>query len=474
MTDSHDDASGDGASGPRGWRPAERRLVIRTDRSTRYVRVSPGAQLGLALAFAALIGLSAFSTAAWMSEGLQRSALEQRLETAETRYAARLAELERDRDDRLARLTAGRDDLVGRLVAQRDLLKADLIAHDRRLEALTGELSAQQLRLVEAAEAERELSIALQTLRDKLRDAVARRDRAMAAEAEMAETLGAAKSKLAAVEQAETDWAAAMGAVTAALDEAASSRDAARLRAESARARLAALQAETAEAAARRARTLDRLEDAVQVGLGALEGVFQKAGLDVDRLVDTVRKEYAGQGGGPFDPSEPPVQLAAAAGPEGARVAALMAGLERASLMKIAADKLPLARPVRVAHRFTSGFGVRRDPKNGRARMHKGADFAGPRGTPIHATGDGVVVFAGWQSGYGRVIKIRHAFGFETVYAHLNKIRVKKGQRVAQGDRIGDMGNTGRSTGVHLHYEVRVGGKPVNPIKYIEAARNVL
>jgi murein DD-endopeptidase MepM/ murein hydrolase activator NlpD len=106
--------------------------------------------------------------------------------------------------------------------------------------------------------------------------------------------------------------------------------------------------------------------------------------------------------------------------------------------------------------------------------MHNGTDFASSRGTPIYATGEGMVTFAGWQSGYGRVIKIRHAFGFETVYAHLNKTRINVGDRVAQGDRIGDMGNTGRSTGVHLHYEVRVGGKPVNPLKYIEAARNVL
>jgi murein DD-endopeptidase MepM/ murein hydrolase activator NlpD len=105
--------------------------------------------------------------------------------------------------------------------------------------------------------------------------------------------------------------------------------------------------------------------------------------------------------------------------------------------------------------------------------MHTGNDLAGTRGTPILATGDGVVTFAGSQSGYGRLIKIRHAMGFETFYAHLSRIRVKLGQRVSRGDRIGDMGNTGRSTGVHLHYEVRINGNPVNPSKYMKAARNV-
>jgi len=94
--------------------------------------------------------------------------------------------------------------------------------------------------------------------------------------------------------------------------------------------------------------------------------------------------------------------------------------------------------------------------------------------TPIYATADGIVTQAGRQRGYGRVVKIRHAFGFETVYAHLNRTRVKVGQRVGRGDRIGDMGSSGRSTGNHVHYEIRIDNKPVNPVKFIEAARDVL
>ena len=84
------------------------------------------------------------------------------------------------------------------------------------------------------------------------------------------------------------------------------------------------------------------------------------------------------------------------------------------------------------------------------------------------------MVKAGWESSYGRLITIRHDFGFETRYAHLNTIDVRVGQRVSRGDRIGAMGNSGRSTGPHLHYEVRVNGKPVNPMTYIRAGQNVL
>jgi murein DD-endopeptidase MepM/ murein hydrolase activator NlpD len=105
--------------------------------------------------------------------------------------------------------------------------------------------------------------------------------------------------------------------------------------------------------------------------------------------------------------------------------------------------------------------------------MHYGSDFAAPHGTPIYATADGVITKAGWATGYGRLIKIKHDFGIETRYAHLSKIRVKVGQKVSRGDRIGDMGNTGRSTGTHLHYEIRVNGNAVNPMKYLKAGKNV-
>ena len=94
--------------------------------------------------------------------------------------------------------------------------------------------------------------------------------------------------------------------------------------------------------------------------------------------------------------------------------------------------------------------------------------------TPIYATVDGVATISGRQNGYGRVVKIRHAFGFETVYAHLNRTREKVEQRVGRGDRIGDMGSTSRSSGNHVHYETRIDNKPVNPVKFIEAAQDVL
>jgi len=147
--------------------------------------------------------------------------------------------------------------------------------------------------------------------------------------------------------------------------------------------------------------------------------------------------------------------------------------MDQLNLYRIAAQKAPFATPVKSAFRFTSGFGYRRDPKTGGRRMHNGVDFAASSGTPLYSTADGVVVHAGWSAGYGRLVKIQHEFGIETRYAHLSKLRVKVGQRVSRGDRIGDMGASGRVTGVHLHYEVRVGGRAVNPMTYIKAANDV-
>lgn len=151
----------------------------------------------------------------------------------------------------------------------------------------------------------------------------------------------------------------------------------------------------------------------------------------------------------------------------------ILAQMDLLNMYRIAAERAPFASPIKDAVRFTSGFGYRRDPKTGGRRMHNGTDFAGPTGTNIYATADGVVSHAGWQSGYGRLIKIKHDFGIETYYAHNSRIRVKKGQRVSRGDHISDMGSTGRVTGTHLHYEVRVNGTPVNPMIYIKAASNV-
>lgn len=132
-----------------------------------------------------------------------------------------------------------------------------------------------------------------------------------------------------------------------------------------------------------------------------------------------------------------------------------------------AAEGVPFRRPTQA--RTTSGYGVRFDPFNGRPALHQGQDFAAPLNTPILAPAPGVVSFVGVRSGYGNVVEIDHGRGFKTRFAHLNSMAVQTGQRIALGQRIGAMGTTGRSTGVHLHYEVWVNGRPQNPARFMRA-----
>jgi murein DD-endopeptidase MepM/ murein hydrolase activator NlpD len=123
-----------------------------------------------------------------------------------------------------------------------------------------------------------------------------------------------------------------------------------------------------------------------------------------------------------------------------------------------------------VEGRLMSAFGERNDPFSGEGAMHTGVDISAPTGTLIAAAADGIVTFAGWSSGYGRLLVVNHGNGVETYYAHLSRFAVMEGQEVRRGDEIGEVGSSGRVTAPHLHYEVRLGGAPVNPYRYLAKA----
>ena len=138
-----------------------------------------------------------------------------------------------------------------------------------------------------------------------------------------------------------------------------------------------------------------------------------------------------------------------------------------AKLMK----QLPLSAPLD-KYNFESPFGVRRDPFNGRAAMHTGVDLSGPYKTPVVSTAPGTVVFAGYSTGYGKLVEIDHGNGIHTKYGHLNRILVNVGQKIGKHSPIGLLGSSGRSTGPHVHYEVVVNGTPQDPEKFLEAGKS--
>ena len=165
---------------------------------------------------------------------------------------------------------------------------------------------------------------------------------------------------------------------------------------------------------------------------------------------------HEGQGG-PFDGSADPT------------FKQLFNSWKKLDNLASSAIAIPSDKPVKTAA-FTSGYGVRSDPFRGGHAMHAGIDLAGPYGTPIYATADGTVERAGWNNGgYGNLIELNHGRGIETRYGHLSKILINAGDQVKRGQLIAYMGSTGRSTGSHLHYEVRIEGKPVNPIPFMKS-----
>lgn len=154
------------------------------------------------------------------------------------------------------------------------------------------------------------------------------------------------------------------------------------------------------------------------------------------------------------------------------RVRALDEALTRLESLKKKATLLPIHSPA-PGHTISSTFGVRRDPILKTPAMHAGLDFRVPSGRSVRATGQGTVIAAGWNGGYGRMVEVDHGEGLTTRYAHMSKISVKKGDIVERGAELGKVGSSGRSTGAHLHYEIRRDGTAINPLRFIKAGRKI-
>lgn len=151
----------------------------------------------------------------------------------------------------------------------------------------------------------------------------------------------------------------------------------------------------------------------------------------------------------------------------------MVLSLSRMASLERGLQEIPQVMPADIRS-ISSGFGYRRDPFNGHAAMHAGLDFRAPYGAPIHAAADGTVSFVGTKSGYGNVVEVSHGNGMITRYAHMSRFASSVGQDVKAGDVIGRIGNSGRSTGPHLHFEVRINGNAVNPRPFLESAPDVL
>ncbi|RWD71712.1 MAG: M23 family metallopeptidase [Mesorhizobium sp.] len=201
------------------------------------------------------------------------------------------------------------------------------------------------------------------------------------------------------------------------------------------------------------------LADSAYKNADAITQALEAAGLPVDSELNK------SDVGGPLVPLDPRLVF-------DSKVKELDEALDALDGVKKEARKLPLANPA-PGHPVTSPFGVRTDPILGSAALHTGMDFRAPIGMPAKVTAAGIVTRAGWAGGYGRMVEVDHGNGFATRYGHLSEIDVTVGQKLAAGDIIGKTGSSGRSTGPHLHYEVRHDGEAVDPLRFLTVGKKV-
>ncbi len=430
------------------WFP-EQRLFLKSDATTRFVRLRPLTQ-AVSLAVGGLaLGWFLLASAILLMDFLNAGSSRDQIQRQTSLFEQRLNDLSNDRDLRAAE-AAGAQERFNLALKQVSAMQERLLASETRL---------------------RELETGIDVIQNTLRRTIHERDEARATiaqtKAARTEPAGSAPTEA----DRARDVAQTLDLMAAALTETAKDRDAESARVLAEQAKTAAVAQQKLQLESRNAIIFGKLEDALTLSVEPLNKMFSSVGLNADDLIDAVKSGYSGQGG-PLAPISFS-SMGLSNSPDEPRINAILQGLDKLNIYRIAAYKVPLAMPLQTRFRLTSGFGGRNDPINGAARMHEGQDLAGDYGSAIYATADGTVTYAGWEGGYGRLIKIRHIQGIETRYGHLSQIDVQVGQKISRGEKIGDMGNSGRSTGTHLHYEVRLSGKPVNPMTFIRAARDV-
>lgn len=209
---------------------------------------------------------------------------------------------------------------------------------------------------------------------------------------------------------------------------------------------------------------VDKATDAARARLQDTQSLLRRLGLDPNRFV--AQSDIATGAGGPYVPVNAPSD----ADP---RFKSLFVSWKKLAALETAMAAIPSYVPVK-SFSTTSTYGVRYDPFTGNTAMHAGLDMAGSHGEPIYAAADGVVVTGGRSGAYGNLVELAHGKGLATRYGHLSAVLVRPGEQIRQGQLIGRMGSTGRSTGTHLHYEIRIDGRAVNPRPYLDASAFML
>ncbi len=406
------------------WMTAERQVILRSKGHMRYVSVSRARQIGLACLALAAAGWIGFSSASYFQFQIRLLSKEAVIAKTEQAYRDLLADMQ-DSRSRFLEITGILENNHTHLVG---LLNKN--------KTLRGDLKSLKNKLRRHEDIKRELT----SLEGKVQEAEDRNSK----------LVGRLDTK-------NSELTAAITANTVASDKG-----------EKMNARVAGLEKRLDQVRGSQKALINRITATTVGDIRRLSRLIAQTGLNSQALIAANRSSKRGQGG-PFIP----VRGAGDGSKVGQAISVLYSHIDRWESLQRVVRRLPLATPVD-SYYIASKFGKRRDPFNKRWGVHRGLDLAGRSGQSVRAVARGKVVRARWKGRYGRMIEIDHGNGIHTLYGHLLKIKVKRGQTVKYRQLIGRMGSSGRSTGPHLHYEILVNGKQVDPIKFLNAGKNVL
>lgn len=455
----------------------ERQLILRSDDGLRTIRLTPVGQVVLLCLAAAFLGWGAFSTTAMvLQQAVVTEAKTERV-AAEQAYEGLLAQVSVYRN-KISDVTADLERNHARAV---QLAKAEPVsptARDTRKPEAKADGKADpkadgkaDLKANTDNEGEQvassigDVSVDPAVSRELYQTHALREREALYGELARLDTEMASLAQRAAMEKALDGVEVQLKKVTLERDLAVGEREQARTRVKELEARLVGMEQQQLA-------LVQKFTNLAADRSSKLRAAVSKTGLNPQDLLDEMPEEAGAKDGqgGPFIPAELGVQSSPVIKET---LGALNSRVLHMTSLQALVESLPLASPLEAAWHVTSGFGVRADPINGSAAVHEGMDMSAEYKSPVYATGSGKVIYAGWRGRYGRLVEIDHGNGLKTRYGHLNRVLVKKGEQVDRTSLIGLLGNSGRSTGAHLHYEVIVNGRPRNPDRFIKAGSNV-
>lgn len=413
----------------------ERQILVRTEGRVAHVRVSRHVQIALVSGLFLIGGWGVFTSVSYLIHDQVLAAKDGQIANARLAYKSLLGE-----------------------VAE----------YQKKFKAITHDLEANHGLMLGLIEQNASLQKSLNQVERQLRTTEAEREQVIATRERLKAQLAEIEDNLRQLSNRNYALKDNLNSTEADLQAALAERNQALFESNRMRRHIRELESRLVELQTAQEESIRRLSERTLAHIDTMERVIQTAGLDVEALLRADKSRTAGQGG--------PFIAAGADDLPGHKLRSDLGHLDmqisRWEALQGLMQKLPLAPPL-AAYYITSGYGKRRDPINGKWAAHYGVDLGNVPKSPVYATAPGVVTFAGYQGKYGVLVEIDHGAGLKTRYGHLNKALVKKGQQVAFQDTIGLLGNSGRSTGTHVHYEVLFHGKPKNPMNFFKAGRHV-